>query len=231
MNKFRSHLLAGAGLVALAVIGSEMSLHRAAATSGPGVTISGPLPLPIAGSTTVSGTVAATQSGAPWSVNVANTPTVSITGTPSVSVNSVPPVSLAVGTSVRDTDNPARQPFQASVILNFATTDTVATNTLEVPTGKELVIEYVSMFADLPTGNTLLELVVSTFQGASSIEHYFSPRLQGTQGMIDIYLISQQTRLYADPGLAKVSFVAIRTASNSTGQVGATVSGYLVGVP
>jgi hypothetical protein len=116
-------------------------------------------------------------------------------------------------------------------MLNFGATDTVATNTLDVPTGKELVIEYVSLFADLPTGNTLLELVVSTFLGASSIEHYFSPRLQGTQGMIDIYLIGQQTRLYADPGSAKVSFVAIRTASIMTGQAGATISGYVVGVP
>jgi hypothetical protein len=54
-----------------------------------GVTIAGPLPLP------VSGSVAATQSGT-WNVGLTGTPSVAITGTPQVTLAGTPAVHVAL---------------------------------------------------------------------------------------------------------------------------------------
>ena len=104
MNTKKS-LFAGTMLIALAGAGVLISGSQNVAKAGPGATqvsIMSPLPLPITGTATVSGTVGATQSGA-WNVGISGTPTVnvgampavSINGTPTVNVGSIPAVSLA----------------------------------------------------------------------------------------------------------------------------------------
>jgi hypothetical protein len=68
-------------LSVLAIIGTIMNSHQAVAQGPPGgmaVRIVDPLPVPITGSTTVSGTVAATQSGL-WNVGINGTPNVNVT--------------------------------------------------------------------------------------------------------------------------------------------------------
>lgn len=94
----KKRLLAAAMLIALAGAGVLISGSHNVAEAGPGasqVSIAGPLPLPITGTATVSGTVAATQSGTwnvgitgqPLNVNVANSPAVTLAGTPTVNAN------------------------------------------------------------------------------------------------------------------------------------------------
>jgi len=75
MQTNQSKLLALSVVGILVLVGFLMSSRQApvqAAGSAP-VTIVGPLPLPVTGDTSVSGTVAATQSGT-WQVEVTNTP-------------------------------------------------------------------------------------------------------------------------------------------------------------
>jgi hypothetical protein len=80
MKRFKNLLIAAAVLSGLAIIGTIMNSHQAEAQGPPGglaVNIVNPLPVPVTGSTTVSGTIAATQSGA-WNVGITGTPNVQI---------------------------------------------------------------------------------------------------------------------------------------------------------
>jgi hypothetical protein len=90
MNRFKNHLIAAAVLSVLAIIGTIMNSRPSVleAAGGPTVTIDqAQLPLPVQGSTTVSGTVAAKQSGV-WNVGI----------TPGASVNVGNPATSPVPT-------------------------------------------------------------------------------------------------------------------------------------
>jgi len=109
MKRFKKHLILAAVLAGLAIAGTMMNPHPASAGNPvPGsspVNIVSPVPLP----TTVSGPVAATQSGT-WNVGVNGTPTVNLAAGTVVSLPThlgVPPgsasapniVNIAIGTS------------------------------------------------------------------------------------------------------------------------------------
>jgi hypothetical protein len=97
MNRFKNLLIVAAVFALLTVIGTVLNTRRVASQGPPGgmaVNIVNPLPVPVTGATTVSGAVAATQSGA-WNVGITGTPNVKvtnpvtavgITGTPNVNV-------------------------------------------------------------------------------------------------------------------------------------------------
>jgi hypothetical protein len=80
MNRFKNQLIVVAAFTLLAVIGTIMNSRQVEAQGPPNglaVNIVNPIPVPVTGSTTVSGTVAIT--GQPLGVNVNNSPTVSLT--------------------------------------------------------------------------------------------------------------------------------------------------------
>jgi hypothetical protein len=110
MQNLRNKLIAGGAVLILAAIGTIMNSHPALGQSGgPTITIDpAQLPLPVKGSTTVSGAVAATQSG-PWSVGISGTPNVNVTGTPNVDVVN-PATAPALFLNVND---PGRIPYQS----------------------------------------------------------------------------------------------------------------------
>ena len=72
MQTLKNRFVAIAVLAVLAAIGSIMNSRDASAqpNGGPAVTIAGPLPVPVSGAMSVSGPVAASQSGA-WNVGIA----------------------------------------------------------------------------------------------------------------------------------------------------------------
>ncbi len=124
---------------------------------------------------------------------------------------------------VRDVDNPARQPFQVSIL----------TGNFTVPAGKRLVIEFVSGLVVTPPTCRLRNLILMTsisIQGQQVIaNHRFVPTLTAS-GISNDNLISQETRLYADPG------TTVRVIPNFSVQFcdaigGFSVTGYLVDVP
>ena len=121
MNKFKNPMIAAAVLTGLALIGSLMNSHPSVlqAAGGPTVTIDpARLPLHVTGSTTVAGTVAATQNGI-WNVGINGTP------------------------SVRVADDPGRIPFQSTKYCTPSPGSCSATFG-PTPSGRRLVIEYVS---------------------------------------------------------------------------------------
>lgn len=129
-----------------------------------------------------------------------------------------------------DVDNPARQPFQvlcSAAIDGFGHANCTLTT---VPAGKRLVIEMVE--ANLHFGGTgvqNLQVFVGTTVGGASINHGVLPTLAGSV-FGDNYVVSQQVRLYADPGTTVSAF----TDSNTVTAIPVSffaISGYLVNLP
>ena len=134
---------------------------------------------------------------------------------------------------VRDVDNPARQPFQPNVGITIGDGAPAGGALLDVPSGKQLVIEYVSASVQLPTGQKVRELRVATLQGSTVLSHFLGATFQATVGgstTVDIFILSQVTRLYSNPGTSSVEFSVIRNNSSGTGFYSLSISGYLVNV-
>ena len=128
-------------------------------------------------------TVLAQQSG-PWTVGISGTPTVRVGNTAQAPV---------LG---RDVDEPARQPFQRSGEITFAAGEVIAAVEFTVPEGKRLVIEYVS--ANISSEEPLFWFTVQTSAGSSGGTHFFQPI--ALPNLPHRHVVSQQTRLYANPG-------------------------------
>jgi len=232
MEKPSNKLIAVATLLVLAVAGSIMNSHQSMAqgANGPIVSIDPTqLPLQVTGSTMVSGSVAATQSG-PWTVGVSGAVgatqsgqwNVGLTGTPTVNVVNPANIDLPFGQSILGGSkatlvmnvNEARQPVQRSFVGGFDAGGKFGSNppTYLVPPGKRLVIEWVS--AEFTVGNFFpkglprFTVFVTTKVGNEIVSHVlpYSP-LVDVDGSIST---AEQVRLYADEQTS-VNFLAKRT--------------------
>ncbi len=191
-----------------------------------------------------SGQVGAQDPGPPGGldVHVVNTPlpvtgTVGISGTPTVNLGAGNTVGIngtvKVGNSasspvlVRDVDDAARSAFHASADVGIPDTRSEGLATITtVPAGKRLVIEYVSILAQAPTGQKLFAQI-TVFVDSVGQNHFITLTPQGAFSSTDVFTAAQPTRLYADAG-TNVTASLFRNAT--TGVVGNTVaiSGYLV---
>jgi len=204
-------------------------------------------PLPITGNVNVantplpvSGSVSAAQSGS-WSVGVNNLPAIQ-----SVTFNGAQPVSFSNTLTTplfnSDRDNPARQPvigacdfpnvippggfMLCTVLLSTGGSQLLTT----VPAGQELVIETVTGFADMPTGTIPIRFDLDTTVSGASTGFFFVPQKVGAENSgVDDFIVSQQVRLYADPGTT----VQFQFLPNTNLQIsaGIKISGYLVKLP
>jgi hypothetical protein len=135
---------------------------------------------------------------------------------------------------IQDMDNPARQSVQHSCVCSIPGGSAIDTDSVLVPLGKRLVIEFVSVHALLPTGQ-IPEVQVFTGTGAlpggtTSMGHQIALTGPLASAVTDIYQASQPVRLYADPG----SEVLIHVARNQTGGAATfkvTWTGHLVDLP
>lgn len=132
------------------------------------------------------------------------------------------PLGVASPILVRDLDNPARQPFQMQV--------TADTNLVTVPTGKLLVIEYVSAYQINTNDTTGSSGAVYLRITQTNLLMGIPPTLIRQTSSVNTYAfnIGQQVRLYVTAGQTlrlEFSFLSI---SNSRF---ATVVGYYVDVP
>jgi hypothetical protein len=175
----------------------------------------------------------------PADVNVVNTPNVNVVNTPGVNVNNTPNVNIANSPevkvtntpAVRDADNPARQPVEAST--GCTVTDQSGgclAPAYTVPSGKRLVIEFVTMNARVPSSIAVSQLTI--LAGGRT---YFLPQ---TPPNVD-YLgeqensarLAQQVRIYVEPGMSVVMHGRhnqILPAQSAAFDF--TLSGYLVDV-
>jgi hypothetical protein len=117
-----------------------------------------------------------------------------------------------------DKDDGLRQPFQAE-LCDTASCVTGGQNTLSVPSGHRLVIEFVSGRCDISESTVFL----STKMHGTTVAHNFVPvrTVNNTEGSF-----SQPTRIYADPG----TNVSLSGNVPFPTCVSVTLSGYLSGV-
>ncbi len=176
------------------------------------------------------------------SVNVVNTPTVQLSGTSSVQVSGTTNVHVQNDSTapviVQDVSAPKRTPFQASATFpDQPFTDSgTATGTIAVPAGKRLVIEHVSGRGVVPIRDTdpYFYFTISTTVGGVSIEHPMDvPKPFNFQcggclnGVNSVHAISQEMKLYADPGSTiQISVLAFNPIGNII-SISFAVSGYL----
>jgi len=138
-----------------------------------------------------------------------------------VTVDSATPV------SVTSLDDPGRTPFQAFTVGAFVSG--VATGALTVPTGKRLVIQYVSMQLNLPSTDSPVDVSIATTQGCCGLKHRLVPFRLGTDANGVHYNVAQDLTLYAE-GRLGVSFEVddAKGITSSAFEFFAFISGYLI---
>jgi len=200
-----------------------------------------------------------TGSNAPTSqtqnVNVVNTPSVNAqqSGTWNVGINGTPVVGLDAGNntvkfdavnntvkvdptnplSIRDVDNPARQPFRKSVFVSFPDGATFAAINpgINPPAGKRLVIEAVSASGNIPSGQKFACTLNITDEFAQVLFNLdLTLTLQATFGGVDSFQGNTTTRVYLEPS-DNIAFDAFRTSGAGSGGMRVSFSGYFVDVP
>jgi hypothetical protein len=139
------------------------------------------------------------------------------------------PVSLSSGADVSVRNGDALEPFQTTVEipLNSGSIDG-DTTALTVPAGKRFVLEEISGFALLPSGEKLVDARVRL---ANAHLLLAAPvNFSGPQEGQDEFQWGRLARAYANPG---EQVVVALGRSSTTGDGGAffTISGYLVDLP
>lgn len=212
-----------AGLALMAVVFMPITETPVAATQPMPVSVTN-TPLPVQGTISVGNTP---------SVNVANTPTVNLASGSTVSVtNPVDTNSNPVTLITRDHDNPAKQYIQLQTSCTNLT-GACEPSIYTVPTGKILIIEFASVEASLPAGQSvrLILQVLSDPLGSSFVNHYLpwsdpAPTASGIGG--NFAMVGQNIRAYASAGNV-IRTVAERTdAFTGTASATFSISGYLV---
>ena len=130
------------------------------------------------------------------------------------------PLAVAAPLMVRDLDNPARQPFQITASSDSSSPVPITT----VPTGKRLVIEFISGLANTATGKSPSPVLLIE-EGTTII---FSHRLLLTRvgaasDTIDAHIVSQPFRMYLK---AQQTLSLALLTSNET--MALSITGYFV---
>jgi hypothetical protein len=213
------HMYAIAGFVLLLTAASLATSrgHAAAAAGTAPVTVMNTAvnPVPITGSVTasVSGTIAATQSG-DWNVGQSGTWNV---GVPD-------PVTVQTGTTplaVTDSSTTSRTPTEIDLSAGFSNGDSMASPlaTYTVPSGKRLVLEYVSAFSGIQPGQHLLECDLNNL--------LFIPFIDGGSDSATEYFSFSQTVKFAFNAGTVISIDATRSGTSNGGLVQVHGFGYL----
>jgi hypothetical protein len=147
----------------------------------------------------------------------------------SMAITSIPTVNVASGANnpimIRDVDNPARSPYAKSLQLANTCGSQYIIQPGEIPNGQILVIEFVSYIGDIqPAG-------LSPFIGmgiANKLNIFLPTRFNA--GVVDTFIVSQQTRLYVPPNNRVTAETCFRSGATAVASNDASmsVSGYLV---
>jgi len=123
----------------------------------------------------------------------------------------------------------ANEPFQQEVELSIGPANSAAYASISVPSGKRLVIEYLSLFGDLPAGQ---KLSVSLATIVSGLRASYRPQIltqDAGDGTLSVSA-NQVMRVYGDPGTI-VSINATRNSSSGSSPLTVSVSGYYINLP
>ena len=149
--------------------------------------------------------------------------------------------------------NPPSQPVPVTGSVNIVVTDPVAgsvtiplsgttsaTGTLTlffspsgfattVPAGKRLVIEFVSVRVEVPSGQKATVVLIAVV-GTAAAQHIIATAPLTGFGTADLFEASVPARIYADPATSVTAFVA-RTSATGSANAFVKFSGQLVDVP
>ncbi len=152
----------------------------------------------------------------------------------SVEVNNFPATQNVAGTVNVANLPPAREPVQISVFYGCNTNGFgCGTDVYTVPSGKRLVIEYVSMIIGSVTQPDTVAPRIRTELGGNFVEHELgvTSEITNVGGFANI-VIGQNVKLYADPGtVVRGSFRREKGISQFGYDLSVKISGYLETVP
>jgi len=130
---------------------------------------------------------------------------------------------------VRDVDTGARQTFQSHIECLFDGSN-ACNATITVPSGKKLVIEFVSISLFADSGALAYPPSLSVPQSGNQELYFFSLPQQIDDGSEVVFAATQQTRLYADTS-GEVQLHCALSRSVTLGACDASISGYLTELP
>ena len=242
--RLKKYLTITLAVFTLAAAGTLMNSTRTVVqANGPTVMIDpAELPLPVSGSATVSGTVAATQSG-PWNIGITGTPTVGLAAGSTVGISGTPTVNIASGLNVGITgnsqatplyvvsaDNPAKSAFTLTISNTPGASSGVFTSAQigTVPPGQRYVIEHYNVLCQVDNGGTLADVAVLV--GSDHAVRDDAPAHPlGMGNSSSAWGGNGLTRVYADAG-QPISVGAVANGGNLSSCFG-EVSGYSVPIP
>ncbi len=147
------------------------------------------------------------------------------------------PITAPSSIPVKAADNPAFQPYQfqdetGGVISPNGYYKTVS---FDVPAGKRLVIEFVSILVYLDSGDNLQEAVVTVSKpGGGVITHSLTRTVTGPSNgcaACGTFTVTQPLRLYCEAGVGALKVQTQRVNSSGLYKTAFSVSGYLVDLP
>jgi hypothetical protein len=103
-------------------------------------------------------------------------------------------------------------------------TNTIDVSIYTVPADKRLVIEFVSGFCNSSQG-----VPVQTVRLSGSVDHFLTPHVFATGTGTSFAVITQETRIYANP-TAIVKLAVFPTSNSSTTTCSISLSGHLTGL-
>jgi hypothetical protein len=133
-------------------------------------------------------------------------------------------------------ENPALQPYQVEDDIGVISPNgNFKTASFDVPAGKRLVIELVTIWAALEAGQTFSDVRVNiTKIGGSRLTFRLTPTPVGTSAGCagcGVFIVTQPLQLYCEAGTGALQVQTERTGSTGLYSTRFSVSGHLVDVP
>ena len=126
---------------------------------------------------------------------------------------------------VRDVDKSARTPFAQDRAVTLTNGQAFSeADLLTPPSGKQAVIETVTVFAELPPGQTPVAII-----RAGGLQYFLLLTRQGSLGGKDLYICTFPIRLYHENGPARVSLGRDPDSGDANGTF--SVAGYFEDAP
>lgn len=146
------------------------------------------------------------------------------------------PITAPSAIPVKASDNPAFQPYQVEDDAGVISPNGYyKTATFDVPAGKRLVIEFVSILVYLDSGDNLQEAVVNVSKpGGGVITHSLTRTATGaSNGCVacGTFTVTQPLHLYCEAGIGALKVQTQRVNTTGLYKTAFSVSGYLVDLP
>jgi hypothetical protein len=129
---------------------------------------------------------------------------------------------------VRDVENPARRPFQATAGCTIDPGNIFCLNTFVVPANKLLVVETVSGFVTVPPGQTAHHGLNTSHEPSNTVSFFMPATFVQNDGTNLRFAVTQSMRAYAFPGTHVVGIGSRSAPFTGSGSAITTISGYLV---